>query len=688
LPILHGLASGSTEKMQDEFKKMVTDTGAGGCVTNTAWNKEWVTSEKQLADLDTAVHMVKEQGYKAWMYDEYWYPSTWANGLVAKDHPEYILKVISPLSLKGNGAQNVTLALPIEGFEGGFEFIYAAFYNIINGEIDYLFPNAVSFEKDKVSTVSPEGDWLLLAFYIRRHNIGIIEGEDPNSLPGGYRQCMDMLNKDAVDKFLDSALGTVADFITDFDKCFDAIFTDEPSFISMYMIDKNKTQSFNGVPYTPALFETFKQMHHYDLLPHLAYLFYDESDKAKIVRVQFYRTLSKLVVESYAKNYQAWCHAHNTKFSGHMLLEEGLKFHVGLYADLMEVYCNMDIPGFDFLIAKWELFWQKGYASDHYCYLPGKLASSAARINGHNHTMEEVCPVAYREMLDNHPFVCSMALSTHTAFTGATYTNAYCYGTIKDLAQANLWNEYVGRLQYITRNSMPDFRIAVFYPIADTQADFFSEDLEMRKLSPLADDANTSFVDFIYGLYRAQADCNVVTEKALLDAKIEKGCFIVGGFEYKSIVMPQTEVLPLAVLKRLEQLKNAGVAVYFLGSLPRLGVSENEHDDVIEAVKALNIAPIKGDMSQLFSELKDLAALSLNISGLNSENILASRYIHEGKTMYFLINSCEEDITFNIYDTAAKNAVLYNPEDGTDIAIKMPCTISINANRGIFLRYE
>lgn len=685
-PILHDLCGqGSHEQTAAHFDKEVTAKGAGGCVTNVVWNKEWVTSEKQIDDLAFAGQMIKEKGRRAWVYDDTWYPSTWANGM-ALENQEYRAKVISPLFLKGSGRQPVSLELPTEGLECGLRFLYAAFYTVNGENIDFLSPAAVPVTDTGVDAQSPEGDWVLLAFYIRWHNINSIEGTDPNTLPGGYRQYIDIAQKEAVDEFLHCALDPLIKTIPDFSKYFDAIFTDEPAFISMYMIDKNGTQSFHAVPYTPVLFETFQEMHGTDLLPRLACLFYSATDESKTLRAQYYRTMARLFTENYTDNYRAWCHAHGVKFSGHMLLEEALKFHVGFYADLMAVYCGMDIPGFDMLIAKWELFWQKGYKGDHFCYLPGKFASSAARINGHNNTMLEICPVAYMDVLKEHPFQCMMALSTHCVFTGATQFNSYCYGAVADLEEANRWNEYVGRLQYITRNSMPDFRIGVYYPITDAQADFFSKDLEMYRLSEQTDIANNSMTDFIYSMYFAQGDCTVLTEKAILESAADKGAFTVGGLDYKALVIPSCELLPLALLQKLEALQKAGVAVYFLQKLPRLGVSPQEHAQV-EALAAKIAKPYTGPLSALCSDLKKLADITLEIDGAGREKILASRYQHEGKTLYFLVNSFQEDITVTVRDKKAKTATQLVPEDGTVAEFALPGEITIKADRGVFVRF-
>jgi len=234
---------------------------------------------------------------------------------------------------------------------------------------------------------------------------------------------------------------------------------------------------------------------------------------------------------------------------------------------------------------------------------------------------------------------------------------------------------------------MPDFRIAVYYPIADAQADFFSKDLEMYQLSEQTDHANNSMTDFIYGLYMAQADCTVLTENAILHADTGKGSFTVGGLGYNAIVIPSCEVLPLALLEKLEALKKVGVSVYFLGTLPRLGVSASEHTTVAEKAKKLGY-PLIGDLSGLYSELKKLADIALTISGKGCEKILASRYTHEGKTLYFLVNSSEEDITVRIGDSKAAAATLLVPEDGTVKDLTLPEEITIPADRGVFVRFN
>ena len=136
----------------------------------------------------------------------------------------------------------------------------------------------------------------------------------------------------------------IADFINEiyepyyekFGSSFDGFFTDEPQI------------SRNGIPWSltlPAKFEEAYGEPIYDYLPKL----YIQKEGFFEARMKFWKLITELFSASFMKQISDWCHAHDLKFTGHMLLEETLNSQLITNGACMPHYEYFDIPGMDWL---------------------------------------------------------------------------------------------------------------------------------------------------------------------------------------------------------------------------------------------------------------------------------------------------------------------------------------------------
>lgn len=614
-PINHDLGAAKfSNQMEAQINNRLTLTGAGGTVTNIAWTEEWIEDPVNITNLIAAARAIKGAGYRTWLYDEYWYPSGWAKGLSVRNAPENEARIIAMLVKDGSGSQQVSFDLPQEGFA----FEYAAFYPLVNGAPDFAKPHPVPVGEKNISASGIDGTWRCFAFYIRRPVMSVFEttGNPPGDLPRTY---LNFLNRDAVARYIDVALEPIAKAMPDFGAVFDAIFTDEPSLMSMYMRNNAGLTSFVGVPWGNTLFDTFMEMHGYDLHPFLPCLFAGSDEKSRTVRVQYYRTVARLMADNFTGQVAAWCAKEGVRYSGHLLLEESIFYHVGYYADFMKVIGNFGWPGFDMLTGSADVLWN---SSSH---LAGKYAASASRLAGHNTTMLEICPVAQTDEFNQHPFESFMALTTHLYFLGATHMNAYGYYFIKDNAQLRLWNEYTGRLAYMLRPSRSDPRIAVYYPIADAQASLIHSDDTMKEIAQDELHLDDAVKSLTIALYEHGLDFNFITEDAVCTASPAMGTLTAGGIPYRVIILPHMRVIALAALERLAAFAKQGGLVVFLGCIPTMGVAENEH----EKVRAL-AAGMASEGAFIDTSGGNLALNAAVTASSTDESVYKAEYITDG----------------------------------------------------------
>ena len=117
---------------------------------------------------------------------------------------------------------------------------------------------------------------------------------------------------------------------------FDGFFTDEPQI------------SRNGIPWSltlPAAYEAAYGESIYEILPKL----YIQKDGFPQARVKFWKLITELFSEAFNKQIYEWCHAHDLKFTGHLVLEENLGCQLISNGACMPHYEYMDIPGMDWL---------------------------------------------------------------------------------------------------------------------------------------------------------------------------------------------------------------------------------------------------------------------------------------------------------------------------------------------------
>ena len=547
--------------------------GAGGAVINAVWRDGWNGNAQLLDDLYDTARRLQADGLHAWLYDEQVYPSGWAGGYIEEDGRDRKAKNIGLLRVTGTGSRSVDEGLP----ERGIRFVYAAFYR--GG--DYAAPLPLTVTDGRVTGTSPAGEWELLAFYIRPCNIWPYAFATTIDPPIGPREHLNFLEREGVARFIEGALSRVQAHDPAFADLFDAVFTDEPSLQAVYIYGDAGKPSFRSVPYGSELFSRYLSMHGEELPPLLPYLFFGDDERARGVRIAYWRTVAELMSDNFTGQYAAWCRAHRVCLSGHYHSEENLYFHVGNYGDLMQVMSRADIPGFDMLIATHARFWQKGEGVNKGAmFLAGKLASSVSRQKGGNTTMVEVCPVAHAdeqhdEFLDNF-----LGLTTDCAFIGATRFNNYGYHFITDPAKLETLNAYTGRLCAMLRGAVSDARVAVYYPIADAQAAFFAPDAAMDALSTEELAQNDYFENLQYSLLVHHLDYNIVDERGVLDGTLTPDGLRIGTTAYRAVVMPRTRVLPLPVAQKLAAFAAAGGAVLWLDAVPDMGVGRAQHEAV------------------------------------------------------------------------------------------------------------
>ena len=380
-----------------------------------------------------AVETAARLGQKMCLYDEFWFPSGSAGGLLRQQYPEALSKRLDLVETNTSGPCAVSLSVP------SGELMAAVAMNTVTLERLDLQSHAIP---GKVNWKAPPGSWRVMLFVC---------------VPDGARDLVDYLDPDAVRKFIALTYEQYYRAFPDhFGKTLDSAFYDEPTFHWVQ----------GGRAWTPSFNQQFIRRHHRS--PALLYpaLWYDIGPETASARNQLFGLRAELFASGFVKTVADWCRAHQIDLTGHVDQEEIVN-PVGLCGDLIKAFQYQPIPGLD------EIF---SYRRGSPMY---KVVSSAAVNYGRRKVMTECygamqLPVTnlYREAMDQFAKGVNVMVPHAVWYdtNGITFPPELSWRTEPYASALPAYNDYIGRLQSVLQHGRPVVDIAVLYPIAGLQA--------------------------------------------------------------------------------------------------------------------------------------------------------------------------------------------------------------------------
>ncbi len=603
LQIIHGFDNlGKDEGTIRKRLEELKALGVGGLVVNVSF-RDYMRSEEQWRVFLTGLQIAEELGFVLWLYDEEGYPSGAAGGLVLERNPDF--EAIGLVRISENGK--------------------------VRYEVRRMY----------------EGTHCTENVYKKRRYINIISPK-------------------AVRAFIEITHDEYARRIPNIGKRIKAIFTDEPSLVTTYI--RPPEGALPAIPWVEDLPQEFKRRKGYDLTPHIESLFRDVGDYQR-VRCDFYDVVAQLVAERYFGQIQDWCRKNGIASSGHLLAEERLLWHAMYYGDLMACLKRMDIPGIDMLTSDPRTI-VLGLS-----FLVPKLASSAAHLVGIYETMSETSDYVQRmgawggqkrrawlpEMKATAAIQFLLGINTITSYY------AHPFGNEQERSDYAHYCAYVGRLGVMLRNAQHLCDVAVLYPITGIWANFYPTTLSMYQPHPSKrlNEIDDHFAHLCRLLLQHQIDYDIVDERAIQEAKVERGRFRIAKETYKVLIVPTTDAIRLATLKKIAELKRQGVLVIAIGETPKFAASRSEDN---EQVRKLSSQVFSGESwlpsadERLIQKLREFGCGVL-VEPQNPDLWIA-RYRRNGLQICFLVNASTEPISVTVHLPGWKQASLLLPDSG------------------------
>ena len=656
LRLEHDLASlpGSTAA---EKAAALQAMGFGGAVTNAAWDVQYLQSKLALAQLNEYVQALDAIGLRVWIYDEKGYPSGSAGDLTCKDHPEYAAVRLLQITYNGSGSKRQSVDVP-----DGFVKVDCAFIKSASTE---MTPLEVTASDGKLSFTGMEGDWVAYIYCAANY---VYHFEWNSSYPN-------ILNRDAVARFIEVTFDTYENAIDRFDTVVEAIFDDEAQLLAGHHIVPSGLKN-PVIPYDYDIFETFEAKYGYDPRPYLPQIFSGSGQEARLVRAQYYSHVGDLVSENFFGQIQEWCQAHGTELSGHLLLEEQMYYHVPVYGDYIQCSLRMGYPGFDVLDVR-PVNYLRNMSTG------GKYASSPAWLQGKERVLIEICPVADPDEFATNHLDYALGCMTFAYFDGGNQIASYYSQANNDPVTGNVFNTYVGRLGSMTVGAQNLTQVAIYYGIDTVGGEYRAPDSQNLYDSVGAARRNDALVGSIATKLRENGlDYVFLDDASMQSGSVKDGAVCVGSFAFTTVIVPDVEIMEIESMRMLDAMIKNGVNVVFVESMPETSLRGEHQAEMAVLAEAHGDRLYKKNDPALIEAVANHTRVALTVE--SGATVYVSPYEKDGVKFFFLANASAQDASVTLQ---CENAVAYRVYDPTTGEISTVAdTAQISAYRALFVQ--
>lgn len=482
LKIIHNFPYAPNASLEDkkakvtEYLNYIAARGFGGVVSNVC-TRNYLRDEEEWQVFAHLADECERLGLRLWLYDEDGYPSGGAGGLTIAENPDFEAKGIVMLTQPIGTEETLTIELP----QGHDRFLFAGVYfydddgKIVpsnTGRYAAVASATCGREEKTVTLHNPlPYPCTICAFAEKR----LYEGTHCVHNVFEARRYIDVTNPDAVAAFLRNTYDAYATRVPEHFHAgagreipkigqIEAIFTDEPSFMGCYINEglfppavrdayDTEMPLYPVLSYGRDVANAYASRYGRELCHDLVALFVGDTSYAQRVRENYYALLSDLYETAFFTQISDWCARHDISFSGHLLLEDNIKYHTVFEGNYFNLLRHMHFPGIDMLHSIPALVRQ-------YAFTP-KLVSSVAHAYSRPHVMSEVSAHAQGGKVTNDEMYAS--LCAQYAMGVDIFTYYYAENFMEQDTYA-AYNHALGRIDAVMAGwHIPD--LLLYYPI-------------------------------------------------------------------------------------------------------------------------------------------------------------------------------------------------------------------------------
>lgn len=615
----------------------------------------------------------REWGLKAWIYDEFNWPSGICGGKVLRDHPwtraqelAYKLAAVAP-------GEAVTIAVP-------GELLSAAFIGSSGGARE-LELAAISDAGAGCQVSWTNDSWeagQLLVFSLSRYE---------DLLPSGcgatwtWNQAgfLDELDAEAVQVFIDYCYEPYASrFPEHLGREIPGFFTDEPGLYP---------QSQESFPFTRRLWATFAERYGYRLEPHLPELVL-EIGAWQTTRHDYWRLVSELFAQNYIGQIERWCQSHGVQFTGHFVAEEKLRWDVRYSGAIHYAARAMGVPGIDFL-RDYTSYDQppdgSWYGADlRILNTTAKRIASVADYGGAVRRMVEAYGVVDWDqslqrmkrvvdwlaamglnLINDNTLIYSLAGFRKRRVSGKNFSTPWFpyYGG---------FSEYVGRVCWMTTVGRPVDEVGVLYPSSagwTLYGGMQPGSLESGAWSQMEE----ALAETGDALNRLQRGWKFIFDEELAAAAVSSdptgGRLTVGDLAFRTVILPAVPAIAPAVCQKLMEFAQIGGRVLVVGQQPFLatGGAGDIGPAVAELLAQVTVSRLPApEWGAAYVRWLDaqVPAADFVFTGSGRRQILASERADDERRYLFISNQGEQSAAISVWSAGTGVWELWDPDSG------------------------
>lgn len=531
----------------DIFKEM----GLGGfhLHVRTGLENEYL-SEEYMDLIKDSVDKAKSEEMLAWLYDEDRWPSGAAGGLVTKDE-RYKARCLlfTPFKEAENYTINDSRA---EGGRTGKGKLLAC-YDIILDKEGFL---------ESYKRINEEDEAQGTKWY------AFLEIHAPSSWYNGQSYA-DTLSHETIKKFIEVTHEKYKNKVGDeFDKTVPAIFTDEPQFTRKTVLNNSFDQMDITMPWTDKVPELYKEAYGEDIFDTLPEVFWDMPGSApSLARYRYHDFIAELFASAFADTVGEWCKENGIALTGHMMEEPTLRAQTAALGEAMRSYRNFQLPGIDMLCNSHE-------------FTTAKQAQSAVHQYGYEGMLSELYGVTgwdcdFRTYKHQGDWQACLGVTIRVphlswyAMKGEAKRDypASIHYQSPWYKKYNLIEDHFARVTTALTRGKPVVKVGVIHPVESFWLHWGPND----KSAVFRESLDERFFNITNWLLEGSIDFNFISE-ALLPSLCENGTspLKVGEMEYDAIIVPGCETLRKTTVERLQQFRNSGGKLIFMGDAPAL----------------------------------------------------------------------------------------------------------------------
>ncbi len=444
---------------------------------------------------------------------------------------------------------------------------------------------------------------------------------------------------------------------------------------------------YYGGNWTTDFFMEFKQRRGYDLKNFIPELMQEgDTNISHRIIADYRQTIAELHL-GYVKEIAQWAKNKGLQFrnQGH-----------GSPANWLDIYAAVTIPETETFgstpfkiegLSRIKKFIRKDAPNRFVC----KFASSPANFYGKKYVSSEThtwLREHFRVALSHcKPELDQLFLSgiNHVFFHGTAYSPkqadwpGWLFYASTNFAPSNSFyhhfpamNKYIANCQHILQNSQIDNEILVYFPIQD----IWHKKTKNPLFKPSVHNynqwlTNTAFHKSLQLLDSLSFSFDYISDNQLLEVKTDQNKILAPGKQYKAILVPACQYMPLSSLKKLHTLARAGANIIFHKQLPRQVSGYNQLAEKQEnfnnlkkkiAQTKLNNLKITTDKKMVYS----LAACDVKYEEFSDFGLSFIRLKQKNNYIYFISNLYSgKDISAYVpFQEDADYYELFNPLTG------------------------